>query len=185
LIRDAAGSLYGTTRAGGPSQSIGVVFKLSPAGIETVLHGFTGGGDGPYAGLIEDAAGNLYGTTQTCGAGQLFKLSPTGTYTVLHSFLGPPTDGSGPYGDLVRDAAGNLYGTTYFGGAFTFGAVFELSPTGTETVLYSFTGGADGFQPRAGLVQDAAGNLYGTTTRGGFFSNACGTGCGVVFKLTP
>jgi uncharacterized repeat protein (TIGR03803 family) len=91
---------------------------------------------------------------------------------------------------LVRDAAGNLYGTTFRGGPSDSGVVFKLSPTGTGynfSVVYTFTGGADGGLPYAGLVQDAAGNLYGTTASGGATSGACGHfgGCGVVFKLTP
>jgi uncharacterized repeat protein (TIGR03803 family) len=80
---------------------------------------------------------------------------------------------------LIRDAAGDLYGTTFQGGASAYGTVFQLDATGKETVLYSFTGGADGAYPYAGLVRDAAGNLYGTTSAGGAF------GGGTVFKLTP
>jgi uncharacterized repeat protein (TIGR03803 family) len=208
LVQDAGGNLYGTAAVGGTSGE-GVVFKVSPIGTETILHSFTGGADGafPAAGLVRDGAGNLYGTTAqgaessrncdfysgTCGV--VFKLSPTGTETVLHSFAGYPTDGGVPFAGLIRDAAGNLYGTTNTGGASSTctvgyglgcGVVFKLSPSGTETVLHSFTGGADGANPfLSGLVQDAAGNLYGTTAYGG----ATGTcnppvGCGVVFKLS-
>jgi uncharacterized repeat protein (TIGR03803 family) len=195
LIQDAAGNLYGTT-----SGAAGVVFKLSPTGTETVLHRFTGGGDGggPVAGLVRDAAGNLYGTTFTggssggcngIGCGTVFKLSPTGTETVLHRFTGGG-DGGGPVAGLVRDSAGNLYGTTKVGGRsgtcenIRCGVVFELircgsAPSGYDfKVLYTFTGGADGASPYAGLIQDAADNLYGTTRGGG------GAG-GVVFKLSP
>jgi len=115
----------------------------------------------------------------------VFKLSPTGTETVLHSFTGA-ADGGYPEASLIRDAAGNLYGTTQFGGANDQGVVFKLSPTGTLTLLYSFTGGADGQRPIAGLIQDPAGNLYGTTWEGGAESSACANPtCGVVFKLSP
>jgi uncharacterized repeat protein (TIGR03803 family) len=194
LIQDAAGNLYGTTGGGGATSTCnapygcGVVFKLSPTGAETVLHSFDGAdGAGPVAGLVRDAAGNLYGTTVSGGAsgnGVVFKLSPTGAETVLHSFTG--ADGANPYASLVRDTTGNLYGTTYDGGAHGGGVVFKLSPTGTETVLHSFTGGADGSLPYAGLLREAAGNLYGTTAFGGTESGACaGGGCGVVFKLSP
>jgi uncharacterized repeat protein (TIGR03803 family) len=204
LIRDSAGNRYGTTQSGGASNA-GVVFRLSPAGTETVLHSFTyshsGEADGalPDAGLVRDGAGNLYGTTAAGGAachypgcGVVFKLSPTGTETVLYTFTGL-ADGAGPVGGLLRDTAGNLYGTTSEGGAKssacstqTCGVVFKLSPIGTYTVLHTFTGGADGANPTAGLILDTAGNLYGTTAKGGATSTCnLQNGCGVVFRLTP
>jgi uncharacterized repeat protein (TIGR03803 family) len=208
LLRDAAGNLYGTTVNGGAHGS-GVVFKLSPSGNETVLYSFTGGADGGYpsAGLLRDAAGNLYGTTVLGGpggSGVVFKLSPTGTETVLYSFTGGNggTDGGFPTAGLLRDAAGNLYGTTFYGGSgncldpFVLiggcGVVFKLSAMGTETVLYSFAGPPDGQYPVAGLIPDAAGNLYGTTEFGGVYNGYCekpnphnAYTCGVVFKLSP
>jgi uncharacterized repeat protein (TIGR03803 family) len=160
-----------------------------------VLHSFAGSptdGAVPYdAGLIRDAAGNLYGTTYHGGSsgcsncGTVFKLSPDGSETILHSFTGG-ADGYFPLADfLVRDAAGNLYGTTVYGGPQDSGVVFKLSPTGTYTVLHSFTGGAGGAYPAAGLVRDAAGNLYGTTNQGGSATSTCYPpfGCGVVFEL--
>jgi uncharacterized repeat protein (TIGR03803 family) len=148
----------------------------------TVLYSFKGLADGSflYAGLVRDAAGNLYGTTiagGTSGKGTVFKLDPTGTKTVLHSFTGPPLDGQYPEADLIRDAAGNLYGTTPYGGTSDAGRVFKVDTTGAESVLHSFTGTPDGSQPYAGLVQDAAGNFYGTTYGGGDL------GKGMVFKL--
>src|SRR6516165_2137922 len=108
---------------------------------------------------------------------QLHHVPPAApTLSVLYRFAGPPTDGAFPVAGLVRDAAGNLYGTTQSAGANTAcfltygcGVVFKLSPTGTQTVLYSFTGGADGANPSAELIRDAAGNLYGTTRDGGTF----------------
>jgi len=180
LIRDAAGNLYGTTYSGGAS-GYGTVFEVAMTGTETVLYSFMGTPDGanPYAGLIRDALGNLYGTTNGGGAygyGTVFEVDTTGTETVLYSFNGA-ADGASPYGGLVRDAAGNLYGTTYSGGASGYGTVFEVDKTGTETVLYSFAGQSDGANPYAGVIQDAAGNLYGTTTGGGNW------GGGTVFKL--
>jgi len=103
-------------------------------------------------------------------------------FKVLYAFPGG-TNGSTPAGKLILDASGNLYGTTeYTRAQYTgYGTVFKLDSTGKETVLYVFTGGADGAWPYGGLVQDAAGNLYGSTTQGG--NPSCGDGCGVVFKL--
>ena len=189
LVQDGAGNLYGTTSGGGFATKCGhcgMVFKLDTTGNEAVLHTFGGSADGAYpsAGLVQDGAGNLYGTTNfggdltSCngGCGTVFKVDPSGKETVLHRFAGG-ADGAFPIADLVRDAAGNLYGTTYSGGGSNAGTVFTLDVTGRETVLHSFSGGADGANPTAGLVQDAAGNLYGTTERGG------ASGLGVVFKL--
>ncbi len=180
LIADAAGNLYGTTVYGGTNDA-GTVFKVTPSGVHTVLYSFTGGNDGlqPWAGLIVDESGNLYGTTLFGGAnnrGTIFKVTPSGTKTMLYSFAG--NEGSTPYGRLMADASGNLYGTTFEGGANGAGTVFKLTPSGIHTLLYSFTGGNDGSRPQAGLIADAAGDLYGTTSRGGT-SNA-----GTVFKLT-
>jgi uncharacterized repeat protein (TIGR03803 family) len=106
----------------------------------------------------------------------VFRLDTTGTETVLHRFTGG-ADGGTPMASLVRDAAGNLYGTTSVGGIHDRGTVFKVDPTGAETVLYNFTGGADGAYPYSLLIQDAAGKLYGTTHAGGTY------GFGVVFKV--
>ena len=211
LIEDASGNFYGTAWEGGDNLTLcggvgcGVVFELvnsSGSYTEKVLYSFTGGTDGaePLAGLILDKAGNLYGTTQiggtTCsvGCGVVFKLAPpvapdtTWTETVLYSFTGSD-DGVAPVAGLIMDASGNLYGTTSEGGVSPnhYGTVFELvnsSGSYTEKVLYSFTGGNDGVAPNAGLIMDASGNLYGTTSYGGG-STACAVGCGTVFELTP
>src|SRR5271157_4610665 len=198
LVRDAQGNLYGTTSQGGDpacTNGCGTVFKVNTTGNETVLYSFTGGADGAYpgAGLLRDAQGNLYGTTGQGGAlacnapngcGTVFKVDTTGKETVLYSFTGG-ADGSTPEAGLLPDAQGNLYGTTSQGGdpACTngCGTVFKVDTTGKETVLYSFTGLPDGASPTAGLVQDAQGNLYGTTSQGG--DPACTNGCGTVFKV--
>jgi uncharacterized repeat protein (TIGR03803 family) len=180
VIRDAAGNLYGTTFSGGPADW-GVVFKLDTAGNETVLFGFTGGADGghPIAGVVRDSAGSLYGTTYnggTANAGVVYKLGAEGRETVLYRFTGG-ADGNHPYAGVIRDATGNLYGTTYYGGTgYGNGVVYKLDTAGGEAVLYSFTGGADGRYPQAGVIRDSAGNFYGTTIQGG-------TDFGVVFKL--
>ncbi len=188
LVRDAQGNLYGDTRYGGNGTG-GTVFKVDPSGNETVLHSFGRAGDGalPNASLIQDAQGNLYGTTFSGGAdsyGTVFEVDAAGEETVLYTFTGG-SDGSYPYASLVRDAHGNLYSTTYSGGTFEQGTVFELSPDGHETVLYSFTGGLGGGHPLVGLAMDANGALYGTTSLGGVSTCDAGQGCGIVFKLTP
>ncbi len=169
------------------TQGDGTVFKVDTTGKETVLYSFgSAGGDGgiPIAGLVLDTQGNLYGTTYTGGTsgdGTVFKVDMTGKETVLHSFTDSP-DGSEPYyAGVVRDAQGNLYGTTvYGGGAPPEGTVFKVDTTGKETVLYSFAAmNGDGTHPKAGLVQDIHGNLYGTTYSGGAYGN------GTVFKVDP
>ena len=178
LIQDAQGNLYGTTYFGG-AYGAGTVFMLSRSGRETVLYSFTGGADGlnPMASLIGDAQGNLYGTTLSggaYGAGTVFRVSPKGSEKVLYSFSGG-LDGERPAASLIQDAQGNLYGTTLWGGQYNLGTVFVVTPSGAEQVLHSFTGGWDGGNPFASLVQDAQGYLYGTTKYGGAY------GCGTVF----
>jgi uncharacterized repeat protein (TIGR03803 family) len=182
MIWDGAGKFYGTTYKGGTSGN-GTVFELTNAGNETVLYSFKGGADGanPYASVVRDQAGNLYGTTYGSFGGSygtVFKLSKAGKETVLHAFTGGSDGGYPYYGGLVRDGLGNLYGTTSFGGANQyFGTVFKVNKSGKLVVLYSFSGQADGGQPNASLIRDAAGNLYGTTVGGG------SAGHGTVFKL--
>lgn len=186
LTRDKAGNFYGTTLYGGTMGGFGTVFKLRPGGKETVLYSFAGTPDGedPRSVLLRDASGNLYGTTQYGGTnggfGTVFELSAKGKLTLLHSFAGTP-DGEDPYAGLLRDKAGNFYGTTQYGGTNGgFGTIFKLSAKGKLTLLHSFAGTPDGVNPLAGLLRDAAGNLYGTTYYGG--SNG---GFGTVFKLSP
>ena len=186
VVRDAQGNLYGTTESGGTS-NVGTVFKVDATGTETILYSFTvTGGDGaePMSGLVRDAQGNLYGTTNAGGVGVgggngvVFKVDKTGREKVLFRFPGTGADGIRPHG-VVRDAQGNLYGTTVFHGAFGWGTVFKLSPTGKQTVLYNFNGGnADGGDPYAGVVLDGQGNIYGATSVGAI-------GYGTAFKITP
>jgi len=179
---DSAGNVYGATLKGGANQ-IGTVFKIDTAGTETILYSFgarANDGMDPSSGLIIDSTGNLYGTTSvggSGGSGTVYKIDPAGTETILYSFGIGNTDGAIP-GDLIRDSAGNLYGTTAQGGAYFEGTVFKISAVGTETILHSFgVSATDGLVPSAGLNRDSAGNLYGTTSRGG--ANISGT----VFKV--
>jgi uncharacterized repeat protein (TIGR03803 family) len=189
MVRDASGALFGTTAAGGASGS-GTVFRVKGAK-EAVLYSFAGGTDGadPQAGLVMDAAGNLYGTTSmggSAGNGTVFELvapkKKNGPWKeiVLYSF-GTGTDGATPVSGVSLDAAGNLYGTTSLGGAYGYGTIFRLTPGSawTENILHSFQNTDDGAYPYAGLVFDAAGNLYGAATQGGT------AGGGTVFKLRP
>jgi uncharacterized repeat protein (TIGR03803 family) len=214
LLFDQAGNLYGTTGDGGAG--FGTVFKLDPSGNESVLYSFAGAPDGafPSAGLVRDTAGNLYGTTTaggnvaTClfpfGCGTVFKLDPGGTETVLYRFGSNSSDGTRPSGPLTLDSAGNLFGTTFTGGWFYFratdgcqryiganlvqvgcGTVFKLDANGEESILRALEVG-DGAFPSAGLVQDAAGNLYGTAYQGGLQNCMFSLlGCGTVFKVDP
>jgi uncharacterized repeat protein (TIGR03803 family) len=189
----------------------GVVFELAPTtGDEVVLHtfNFTGvsGSDGasPVGGVIRDAAGTLFGATAQGGAveahcnhgcGTVFSLTSSGTLTLLHSFTGG-SDGQGPAAGLLRDTKGNLYGMTLTGGSSATcgdkdtpgcGTVFKVTSAGKESVLHVFGGGSDdGAYPIGSLVEDSAGNLYGTTVAGGS-TGSCGIlkrqGCGIVFEL--
>jgi uncharacterized repeat protein (TIGR03803 family) len=205
LITDAQGNAYGTT-SGGPNNS-GTVYEVSPATGYHLLYVFHSkpGTDGrlPQGNLVFDSAGNLYGTTvyggangKACGnqgCGVVFELSPSlngglWTETVLYSFCSQVncSDGANPQAGVIFDSTGNLYGTTAAGGLASNvdGTVFELSPgqsSWTESVIHEFAGqgNGDGSNPEAGLIFDAAGNLYGTTTGGG--QNTDGT----VFQLSP
>lgn len=198
LIRDRKGGFYGTTFWGGIAGE-GTIFELTASGAEKVLYSFCSlpkctDGKYPYASLVEDANGNLYGTTVNGGStlcygrfgggcGVVFELTSAGKLRVLHQFKSSPNDGENPNGGLVLDASGNLYGTTTYGGKSGWGTVFKITPAGKETILYNFSGGADGSGPYASLLLEK-GNLYGTTTSGGTVNANC-TGCGVVFRLTP
>lgn len=192
-ILDKAGNLYGTAFNGGTYNN-GTVFKLAPNGTLTTLHSFNGSVEGynPVSGVVLDKKGNIYGTTAIGGAyadGTLYKITAAGVYSTLYSFTGK-TDGWSPRSALVLDKKGNLYGTTQLGGNLSLcgwgcGVVFEFNPiTNEETVLYTFVGGTDGWDPLYGpLVFDKQGNLYGTTAAGGVFPS--GSNLGTVYKLAP
>jgi len=202
LVSDGKGNYYGTTFLGGTTNA-GVVFELSPtttgSWAEKVIYNFAGysnmaDGLQPTSPLIFDAKGNIYGVTEggglispsSGGAGTVFELSPNtdGTWTekVLYTFAGG-TDAAAPYGEgILFDNAGNIYGTTYVGGAYGYGAVYELvagsNGTWTEKVIYSFRGLNDGATPYGStLILDAAGNLYGVASGAGAHDY------GVVYEL--
>ena len=217
LIFDELGNLYGTTQLGGANGQVccwGTVFELSPpamqggAWTESILYTFGGNttNDGCYPEdkLTFDAAGNLYGTASQCNgppyaAGSVFELTPSGggtwNETVLYRFCanghGSCPNGATPKAEVVFDQAGNLYGTAEYGGrggGLGGGAAFELSPAQsggwTEAVLRAFLP-AGGVSPLSSINIDPAGNLYGTTSSGGEFSQLCrATYCGGVFRLS-
>ena len=220
LVRDAAGNLYGVTSNGGTSIpcpfliGCGIVFKLDPAGTETVLHRFGSNGPdgtGPVGRLILDSSLNLFGTTQMggekgckifiakiltdVGCGTVFKVDATGNETILYRFLNA-TDGAFPVAGLTQDASGNLFGTASTGGVVNCtalfgkcGTVFGVDTTGTFSMLYSFQGastGPDGGTPLSSVLLDASGNLIGTTNVGGTAAPcSVGIGCGTIFQVTP
>jgi len=184
----AGGNVYGTTIQGGSANcygglGCGVLFKVTVAtGKEKILHAFQGTTDGSSPAAILKAGAAIYGNTEG-GSGTLYKW----TSTVFTNFSGLP---GYPTGLLARDAAGNIYGTTMTGGGSNVacpssgcGTVYKISSTGTVTVLHNFAGPpSDGMMP-FGVIRDAAGNLYGTTSGGGSQCPAL-YGCGIVYKIT-
>ena len=165
------GVLYGTLNGDNLSSGAGSVYRITTSGAETVLYKFQAGDDGwrPIDGLTY-AAGLLYGVTLqgggACssqdGCGTVYSITPAGSETVLHRFAGPDEDGAQPRG-AVTSAGGASFGTTASGGSNGYGAIFVVSKSGAERLLYSFTGGADGGGPSGGLVRAADGTLNGTT----------------------
>jgi len=202
VIVAPSGVLYGTTAYGngtGCSHGVGcgVVFKLTPPSticrsvscpwVETTLYGFTGSSDGgkPVGDLALDQSGNIYGTTFEGGNGYgvVYELSPSGggwRETILYA---PRSDGDGavPEDGVTIDHAGNLYGVFADNGPNGFGAVYELSRSGSgwaEQTVYGFVSEQDGSTPTGGLILDSAGNLYGTAHNGP-------GGDGIVYELSP
>ncbi|HUE04526.1 MAG TPA: choice-of-anchor tandem repeat GloVer-containing protein [Bryobacteraceae bacterium] len=199
LIADSNGNLYGTTVSGGLGGTTcrggcGTVYMLTPVAgkwQETVLYRFSGVANGavPYAGVAMDSAGNLYGATVSGGAfdaGLVYKLTPNSTgawtQTVLYTFEGHP-DGAAPYATPILDGAGDVIGTTEAGGAHNLGIVYMLSPQAdgsfAERALHTFHGAPDGASPLAGVILQANGDLFGTTTAGGTAN------CGTAYRLAP
>jgi uncharacterized repeat protein (TIGR03803 family) len=193
------GTFYGTTLFGGLHKEecnlssrghsgCGTVFTITPSGEEKVIHEFQGGADGnnPASGLIE-VKGLLYGTTSSGGyadrAGTVYTITTSGVENVLYTFAGG-LDAASPMTNLVY-ADGKLYGAASYGGSnYFYGAVYSVTTTGIEKVLYSFKGGADGAAPSSALI-DVDGALYGTTAFGGvsgcFYNNDT---CGTVYRIS-
>lgn len=182
LLLAASGDFYAaTSNGGGGLNDCGTIYRVTPG---FILHVFQGAdGCGPNE-LIEGADGNFYGTTVGGGPyppkGTVFKITPEGTLTTLHNFSG--SDGAEPLSALLEGADGNFYGTTQQGGVNDCGTIFKVTPDGSFTSLYGFcddNSPYDGVNPYGALVQDRAGNLYGTTSEGG--GNGC---CGTVYQMT-
>lgn len=187
LVQASDGKFYGTTQQGG-SFSNGTLFRFDPSSnTVTLIHSFGGSGDGtlPNSAIVLAKDGKYYGTTPRGGTGYgtIYQADLSmNTVTVVHSFSLSATEGQYPYGPLVLASDGFLYGTTSQGGPHNGGTVFRFDPaTNTETVLYSFSVGADGSGPISGLLQASDGNLYGTTIAGGLST----TPVGVVYRIKP
>jgi uncharacterized repeat protein (TIGR03803 family) len=179
LIQGTDGNFYGTTETGG-DYLWGNIFRMSPSGDFTNLYSFTGGSDGgePVPGLVQAADGNFYGATiygGSAGYGAVFEISSSGVFTSRYSF-NATNDGANPWGGLVQAADGNLYGTAQEAGAYGFGTVFRLAPSGQFATVAQFDGFL-GSYPSAALIQGKDGNLYGTTVEGGLADS------GVIYKL--
>ncbi|HZQ23386.1 MAG TPA: choice-of-anchor tandem repeat GloVer-containing protein [Terriglobales bacterium] len=195
LIQDGSGNLIGVAD-GGPGA--GVIFRVAQDGEETTLFNFQGGLDNfapkePTGGVFMDKLGNIFGTTlfggsANCrlGCGTIFRLDPAGALHVVHKLNGL-SEGSQPFGPFIQDGAGNMFGVAKSGGNLSCpefpqagcGTVFKIAKTGKLTVLHTFQGGADGAVPQAGLLIDAAGNLFGAASAGGNKQN------GLIFKISP
>ena len=201
LYIDKTGALYGMTVFGGSTactNGCGVVYRITGHGKhfhESVVYSFKGAPDGanPRGRLVADSGGALYGTTLyggtgTCGSntcGTIIKLTPSGSgyaESVVHNFKGKPNDGSNSRATLLPAGKGTFYGATLSGGTYNYGTIYKLTCSKKlckETPIHSFTG-SDGAFPHDddGLISDASGNLYGTTTNSA-------TGYGTVFTFDP
>ncbi|MGB8734094.1 MAG: choice-of-anchor tandem repeat GloVer-containing protein [Candidatus Sulfotelmatobacter sp.] len=189
------GNFYGETGFGGAFGD-GTLFKFTEEGELTTLSSFDGTDGSVIKHLVQSSSGKFYGTTSgggnlgECyggagGCGTVFEMTPSGMLTTLHDFCSLPdcTDGAVPFDALVQGADGNFYGTTWAGGAANAGTIFQITPTGTLTTLYTFCVSdypfcGDGSNPIK-LVLGSDGNFYGTT------ANGAGNNEGSVFKITP
>ena len=185
LVRGGDGNFYGTTFSDGTSGD-GTVFRITPAGVVSTLHTFTGSGDGGHpSALALGGDGNFYGTTSESAygpvgpifsLGTVFQITPAGVLTTLYTFSG--SDGADPIGGVTLGRDGNLYGTTELGGTGEGGTAFQITPAGMLTTLYNFSG--DVVYEPVSLVTGTDGNFYGYFH--GFGGDAAQGG---VFSLTP
>jgi uncharacterized repeat protein (TIGR03803 family) len=215
LIQGTDGNLYGTTGGGGATipcpngndsyYGCGTIFEITPAGVLTTLHSFNGtDGSGP-GNLVQGTDGKFYGTTGTGGVngfGTIFSIVPGGTLVTLYNFCSQPScaDGQGPTG-LVQGTDGNFYGTTNGSGSectTSCGTLFEITPVGALTTLYTFSGPGTTYAPSnvpayepSGVVQGTDGNFYGPAFGGTAMCSLGGSDeepdpyCGTIFKVTP
>jgi uncharacterized repeat protein (TIGR03803 family) len=181
LIKGPDGNMWGMTTGGGVNTT-GVIFKLTSAGVFTVVHQFdyTPDGSSPRGHLVLGKDGNFYGITAQGGSfgyGTIFKMTPSGTYSTLRSLNGG-SDGGPSYGSITEGSDGNLYGMTYGGGTNNYGTIIKISKTGSGfLVLRNFTYATDGGYSRGDLIQATDGFLYGMTAAGG------ANGYGTIFKI--
>ncbi|HKF02451.1 MAG TPA: choice-of-anchor tandem repeat GloVer-containing protein [Candidatus Sulfotelmatobacter sp.] len=189
------GNYYGSTLSGG-TKGLGLVYRTTAAGVETIFHNFTGyagnqDGANPIGAMVEGNDGAYYGVTWLGGSsnlGTIFKVTSNGTYTLLHSFTGRP-DGAYPRSGLILGSDGSLYGTTLNGGTANDGTIYKVALSGQVTVLYNFcsqTGCADGFSPVIPLLQHTNGKFYGSTSGnslGGSYFYSLDTGLAPFVKM--
>jgi uncharacterized repeat protein (TIGR03803 family) len=189
LTQYADGNFYGITTKGG-ANNYGTVYKITPAGKITILYSFPQTNPFPTYGLTVGNDGNFYSTTGSPNSyggylGSVFKVTPAGVVTVLHTFTSDP-DGAGPQSGVILGKDGNFYGTTEFGGIFDgysgFGTIFKITPSGKESILYSFSSTDYAAHPTAPLMQATDGNFYGAIS--GCAEFGCG-GVNDIFKITP
>jgi uncharacterized repeat protein (TIGR03803 family) len=180
LVQGFDGNFYGATLFGGIN-GLGTVFKMTPAGVITVLHTFDGA-DGQYpSGLTLAPDGTFFGTTQDGGPknnGSVYKITTTGSFSTLNDFDGNYGENGAEASKLVLATDGNYYGTTTYGGSCGGGTVFKVTPVGVLTTLNNFCNGQNGAEPLSELIQGTDGQLYGTTFGGGAMGN------GAVYKVT-
>ncbi len=178
LVEAKDGNFYGTTWWT-LDKNNGVIYKVSPLGVYTLLHIFRGNdGTQPVAGLTIGKDGKFYGVASTGGAGwgTVFKMGTNGRFTLLHQFNS--SDGASPTTELVQGNDGNFYGTTDAGGDSSNGTIFRITPDGVFSLLHSFTGGTEGSGPDSALIQARDGDFYGVTNYGG------SAGRGTIFRVT-
>jgi uncharacterized repeat protein (TIGR03803 family) len=173
LVQALNGNFYGAMTFGGSEDGLraggGTLFEITPSGVFSILHTFCpgsacGGGFMPSAGLTPGKNGLLYGTTTRGGLGVIFTISLNGDYSELCSSSGCP---EGLVSPLLLASDGNFYGTIDFGGPTSYGAIFQVTPAGGQTSIYSFcqqTGCPDGAYPTGNLIQGTDGAIYGTTS---------------------